>query len=281
MKSFLPLLVLVGAAAGATVDSCGGCKPWMNDCKIDDSIDIRFAVGAIETCTGSAAASDCGTNNGTKYQCSNTNGCVGYKTHFFCGKVDQFTSVELKDSATYMEGAVPETDGNYSGYLDIVQIGAGKLGNDPETKVIPEREQSSRIPVYQKSHPKCNDGPAIANFLVYNVTMTRGKYEYKNNDPTGNGFVNTCDGDRCDFVSNSVCIKGAEGKYNNCGQCLNPTYNNGDNANDIRVLITYYGTDKSNNVLLSGSSNPMNFRQFALDNVASTIGNDFNNIKFP
>eukprot|EP01059_Diplonema_ambulator_P030491 TRINITY_DN5233_c0_g5_i2.p1 TRINITY_DN5233_c0_g5~~TRINITY_DN5233_c0_g5_i2.p1 ORF type:complete len:283 (+),score=80.09 TRINITY_DN5233_c0_g5_i2:63-911(+) len=280
MKSALPLLVLFSTASGAGLGmtTCSGaCKPWKNKCKAGDKIDLRFAVGAVKTCT-TQTASDCGTNNAAgEWGCTSTaenDGCVGYKSHFFCGKVDEFTSVELKDSATYMHDAVPESgNSNYTGYLDLAVFGTGKLTD----KDLPEQGMSSRIPVFQAMHDKCN-GPALANFLVYNVTFTDGAYKYKNDDPTGNGFMNTCDGDRCEFDSSSVCITDKTKKYNNCAQCLNKT---GDAANDIRILITYYGTDSSGDVLLSGSSNPLNFRQFALDNVANSISKDINNINFP
>ena len=144
--------------------------------------------------------------------------------------------------------------------------------------MIIEQKKKQKI-----QHPGCNGTIAIANFLVYNVTLDNGKYKTKRNAASGNGFVPTCTSDdKCDFDTNSVCIKNpAYGHKGNCGVCKNTVKVAEQNTNDVRILLSYYGTDSGGRVMLSGSSNPLNFRQFAITDIASKIGKVwFFNYKF-
>ena len=91
----------------------------------------------------------------------------------------------------------------------------------------------------------------------------------QNGDPIGNGFVNSCsdDGSECLFDSDSFCIGDAATSRWNCAKCVST-------SSTLTVLASFYGTDSAGDPLLSGSSNPINFRQFAIGNVYSDIGSD-------
>eukprot|EP01059_Diplonema_ambulator_P010286 TRINITY_DN20293_c0_g1_i1.p1 TRINITY_DN20293_c0_g1~~TRINITY_DN20293_c0_g1_i1.p1 ORF type:complete len:288 (+),score=43.87 TRINITY_DN20293_c0_g1_i1:65-865(+) len=248
-------------SAHGTMDCADQCRPWSwaepggegKACKVNSDMDFRLLVGDTrETEPGSD-------------QSYGDFGALQYKTYFFCPKVDEFTAVEAQGSA-----ALFNTTRNVKLYASA--YGAGKSS---EVR-FPEVDQDASVMVWDGNHTKCPGSGAIANFLLYNVTLKDGNYRYKNSDPIGTGFVNTCDskGTSCVFDSSSFCI-GEGGRYN-CAQCANTA-----GAGDIQVLMSYYGTDSTSKNFLSGSSNPLNFRAFAIGNVYSDVKGGVSNIKFP
>eukprot|EP01061_Rhynchopus_euleeides_P015487 TRINITY_DN26424_c0_g1_i1.p1 TRINITY_DN26424_c0_g1~~TRINITY_DN26424_c0_g1_i1.p1 ORF type:complete len:285 (+),score=84.40 TRINITY_DN26424_c0_g1_i1:56-856(+) len=252
---------MAGAAAVALLALTAGamvcdeqCQPWLwaqprsgdasAPCSRGDRMDHRFVLGDI----AAASVGDSPT------------GEVGYRTYFFCPEVDKFSSFALSGATAYAE-----TTNNGSLYLAV--YGAGKSS---EVRV-PDETQESHTLVYTKDS-RCDryGGYAMANFLLYNITLKDGNYRYKNGDPIGNGFVNSCesDGETCLFDSKSFCIGDkAQNKWN-CAECVTSS------SAEPRVLATFYGTDSGGKPLLSGSSNPLNFRQFALGNVYEDVKGD-------
>ncbi|KAJ9460177.1 hypothetical protein DIPPA_04866 [Diplonema papillatum] len=273
-------VVVVGllAATAHAVDKiteCSDlCSPWAPSpvsCKRGNNIDFRLAVGTFN-CT--ADDSTCGTNPSFTTPCTDDVGCVGYMTHFYCGEVDEFSSFTLARSAEY----VAQSPKDAAFPLEIAVYGHGMLTNE----VIPSPGMNSRVPVYQFNHSGCAAGEAaIASFLVYNITLDDGKFKYKNREPVGNGFVNTCDDNKCAFDSDSICIGDPATQSSNCAKCITVTNSDKNPEFDMRVLLSYYGTDSSGKVLLSGSSNPLNFREFAVGGAATDIQKDISGIKFP
>ena len=111
------------------------------------------------------------------------------------------------------------------------------------------------------------------HLLCFCLPRTRAHAHFvrpQNGDPIGNGFVDTCDedGSKCHFDDNSFCI--GKGRSWNCATCV------GTDAKpeEPKVLVSFYGTDSDGKHLLSGSSNPLNFRRFALGNVYTDLRDD-------
>jgi hypothetical protein len=108
----------------------------------------------------------------------------------------------------------------------------------------------------------CEEGQfGIVNFLVVNITMKNGKYIYgDNNISIKTGFSPTCNQNNMCIIDPSMKCFGELGKAN-CGTCV------GDPeviANtQLQVWVSYYGTDASGKKLMSGTSNPLNFRAFS------------------
>ena len=242
------------------------CTPQGSKCAKGQKIDMRFAVGELDGCAGAASLEKCGTN--IVDSCSSPdvkNGCVGYKTHFYCGKVDKFSSFNLVGSYSYL-ATVAEKKG--ADTLDLGVFQTGKLGVTNSDTRLPETSQGSRIRVFDSSANATricggNATALIANFLVYNATLTGGVYKYQNREPVGNGFESTCHDGTCQFDSSMKCLTDPSNGISNCARC----HSAGEvipPALDIRVLTSYYGTDKNGAAMLSGSSNPLNFRKFAV-----------------
>ena len=232
-----------------------------SSCSAADNFDFRVAVGAVDGCPTNP--STCGTNPAQSPPCSDPQkGCTGYMSHFFCGKVDKFSSFTLTNSNTYLNKVVDET-------AELAIFQAGKLTSGEGT-TMPEEGMNTRVQVLDRNTTKCPMG-LIVTFLVYNVTLDSGDYKYKNRDPIGNGFVSTCNSDdECEFASGEdvYCLKDPHTGTSNCGRCAT---GEGQAAEDIRVLVSYYGTSSDGKALLSGSSNPLNFRQFALGGMAGDL----------
>eukprot|EP01065_Artemidia_motanka_P026061 TRINITY_DN30983_c0_g1_i1.p1 TRINITY_DN30983_c0_g1~~TRINITY_DN30983_c0_g1_i1.p1 ORF type:complete len:327 (+),score=106.30 TRINITY_DN30983_c0_g1_i1:54-983(+) len=282
----LSVAALRGVAAAGVVPECPTrpCQPWRDDgttgpgktgggsCGKSDPMDFRLAYGSFD-CTDPADMC-CGTNlfgyNDTQKQCSanpsagigDTSGscsltggvppCFGYRTHVFCPKTDHFQQFRLDGSGKILRYSSPRQD------LEMIAFGHGLYAAER----IPNVTQYARAIVYSHNNSDCDGGPAIATLLEYNVTLRDGKFRYKNRQPIGNGFMPTCDGPgkQCKFDSSSTCI-GKEGtKQYNCAVCVKDQQNT---ELDLQVMVTYYGTDSGGHTLVSGSSNPLNYREFA------------------
>lgn len=254
-----------------------------------------------------------GATPGPTCQCGNNYGscpvgCVGYKTHIFCPPVDDFQQFSLKGSARVLSrssraGRSKSGDPKYNGQLDILVYGSGN-STPGETEINGERKavagsnigipyswMHSRAVAWQFNHPDCDGKPAVASFLLYNVTLREGAVGYKNKQPIGNGFVPTCTDGKCNFGKNQVCLKKEDtGDQSNCGRCvehwtpgMTPDATLDDY--DINVMVTYYGSDNEGHTLTSGSMNPINFRQFSdadvYDDVYSTAKSKATGFKPP
>ena len=240
-------------------------------CSSGGNFDFRFAVGTLDGCnTTVQPLGRCGTNaykgQGTAgAECTDDSegaNCVGYLTHFYCAKVDKFSSFTLKHSSLYLRDVAENAE------LAVYQT--GKLNVAKEGQNIPEQGQNTRVTVLDRNSSVCGmDKAMMATFLIYNVTLSDGEYKYKNRDPIGNGFVSTCDSDdECLFAGGDKdvkCLRDAYTGTSNCAKCV------GEDIEDIRVLISYYGTTSGGDALLSGSSNPLNFKQFAAGAIEGDI----------
>jgi hypothetical protein len=131
--------------------------------------------------------------------------------------------------------------------------------------------------VYDGQAPECDGNPAVATMLIYNVTLNGGRFTYEKGAAVGVGFSPTCNDDNvCKMDPSLKCI-GRLGMMN-CAQCLNPNDPYEIVGKDFVIFNTYYGTDSRGKTLLSGSSNPLNFRDFAMGGAYNQISTDLTNI---
>eukprot|EP01064_Diplonema_japonicum_P017071 TRINITY_DN2510_c5_g1_i1.p1 TRINITY_DN2510_c5_g1~~TRINITY_DN2510_c5_g1_i1.p1 ORF type:complete len:287 (+),score=89.44 TRINITY_DN2510_c5_g1_i1:63-863(+) len=262
MKLFFALLVVFLLSAEGAMECSDQCTPWTwaepggvsKACDAGNHMDYRLMIGDTQ---GGVTTPQDGQDYGPYTE------AVPYKTYFFCPKVDEFTAFDANGSLADFR----ETK-NVKLYASV--FGAGKSS---EVR-FPEVDQDASVMVWDGNNTNCPGSGAVATFLIFNMTMKDGNYRYKNADPIGTGFVNTCSssGDSCAFDGSAFCI-GENGRYN-CATC-NAT------GSDVKILMSFYGTDSSSKNLLSGSSNPLNFREFALGNVYSDLQGDVNGISWP
>ena len=140
---------------------------------------------------------------------------------------------------------------------------------------MPSRDHYSTVQIYEPRCAACNYGPAIVSMLVFNVTMGKGKFVYQSNSsaPIGVGFHPTCSKTNiCKMDAEMHCI-GPDG-HKNCAVCLDPLNPKDIVGKDINIFTTYYGTDTKEHRMMSGSSNPLNFRELAMDAVYNKISKD-------
>ena len=140
---------------------------------------------------------------------------------------------------------------------------------------VPLPNDYGTVQVYEPRCPECNHGPAIVSMLVFNVTLKEGKFHYAKNStpPVGVGFHPTCTrNDICKMDATMHCIGRSD--HRNCAVCLDPNKPADIVGRDITIFTTYYGTDAKGHRLMSGSSNPLNFRQLAVDAVYNKISRD-------
>ena len=150
-------------------------------------------------------------------------------------------------------------------------FGTGKKSQ----KNMPRAHEYGTTLIYEPHAPACNHGPALVSMLVFNVTLKDGSFHYATNNtaPVGVGFHPTCTKkDICKMDASLHCI-GAEGQRN-CAVCLDPENPTDIIGKDIAIFNTYYGTDAKGHRLMSGSSNPLNFRQLAMDAIYNKIATD-------
>ena len=162
---FITLSVFVSLLKDASSEmTCESqCQPWMwaqprsedkdEPCKSGDRMDFRMIIGDVQAAgEGKSASED-----------------TGYRTYFFCPKVDAFSSFTLNGAAEFANST--HTD------VYLAAYGAGKSS---EVRV-PDETQESYTLVYQESPPtaQCKDGGAVASFLLYNITLKDGNFHYK------------------------------------------------------------------------------------------------------
>jgi len=243
---------------------------------------------SVEVCNNAVRTASVQQNTDDKCNTDGTTApqCVGYRTHSFCPKVDQFQQFRLAGSAKILNASSRREP------IELLAWNSGKGYDRPEKQPyevrFPTADMYSRMPIYVANHSDCpGNGAAIATVLLYNVTLRSGKFGYKNAQPIGNGFTPTCDGPgmKCKFDSKKVCIGKSFGTdpgqtHYNCGQCLS-TWDKQLEELDIQIFVSYYGTDPSGRTLTSGSSNPINFRQFADADVYDDVWNSARNFKPP
>ncbi len=199
-------------------------------------------------------------------------------TYAFCPRVDEIQAFNLsgafKLGATYYSTIAPdgsstgsEAQANNSeprylrlsdqleiGYLSIYGMG------DTSNILFPASNTSYGSVGVIFNTTSCNYGEfGIVSFLIVNITMKNGKYLYSNDVPIKTGFSPSCVNNVCLFDPSMKCF--GEPDKANCGTCISDPEIIANTT--LQVWVSYYGTDSLGVKLLSGASNPLNFRAFS------------------
>jgi hypothetical protein len=273
--------VIATAQTGGPVacDTSKACFPWNSAgpfCGRGSNINMRFhtqfTAGTNDTAFGAV-------------------GSLYNATYAFCPRVDELQAFNITrvgtSSFTFLNGT--DADGvplrtimpSYPGtrYLSIIGFG------DTRNKEYPQDGSEGRVMIadYWSSNldgtARCAVGTdiAVVPFLVANVSMTKGHFEYFGGhpQPAGVGFQPTCDDtDVCLIDGDMFCI-GDRGNRN-CATCVNADAARGMT---VQVWVSYYGTDASGRQLRSGASNPLNFQKFSGTGVGNAMSRSFKDIK--
>eukprot|EP00388_Colpodella_angusta_P000420 GDKJ01001507.1.p1 GENE.GDKJ01001507.1~~GDKJ01001507.1.p1 ORF type:complete len:223 (-),score=10.41 GDKJ01001507.1:48-671(-) len=189
----------------------------------------------------------------------------------FCPNADELQAFSLNSTAFW--GGLASAPNNAS-------LGVYGMGGLPAEQ-MPTPDMDSSVLALTR-HPSCSNGNgtdlfAVATFLVLNITMTKGSYYYtpaESVQPIQSGFVPTCSGGVCQFDADAMCI--GVGGMQNCAKCVKT---DSDMAQwKLNIWTSYYGTDVNGKRFLSGSSNPLNFRQYATDALWGDLRNDISNL---
>ena len=242
------------------------CRPFGNGttCATGDWMDLRFRLQVT------------GENRYVDSVTLNTN---NYVTFGVCAKVDELQAFELEKATSWGVGQGYASTGNVtsinsalSNFTTLDVFGMGPL---------PYRDYplagDDAAAIFYENVTGCGSngfpGPAVVNFLVLNITMTKGAYSYTPADsplPIQNGFVPTCKDGTCLIDGGTVCV--GKGKQN-CATCVNSV--NGLLNTKVHIWAAYYGTDNNGRRFTSGSNNPIDFQQFSTDSVLNTIKGSF------
>eukprot|EP00760_Papus_ankaliazontas_P032438 PhM_4_TR5801/c0_g1_i2/m.90282 len=254
----LALLVLIPTTAYA----CDGCRPWSSGCtRKSGQIDTRFAVDLPTPQS----------KDGVTYT---------YLSYAFCARVDHMQNFQLQSSMSLV-ALYNNTNNNTYSYLPtnghLWSYGAGSESNP----FVPNNESDARIMIYQGESPACEvngvRGPAAVTMLIYNVTLSDGKYSYDRSNPVGVGFQATCDETETCVMDPSLKCIGRKG-HMNCAVCLDKNNPRDAVNHDLSIFTTYYGSDDRGKAMLSGSSNPLNFRVFAMGNAYNSVSGDMSSL---
>ncbi|KAG8348527.1 hypothetical protein TRVL_00616 [Trypanosoma vivax] len=218
-----------------------------------------------------------------------------YAVYAFCPVVNELELFVLRGGPAIValtdhnkaSGVLPEKLTNK--YLSV--YGFGGL----ESKLFPKRGVSAGAVVAAVDGSSlCGTSPsvAIANTLRLNIGVKKGLFNYEvetsgnESNTTSNhtegveppmvGFSPTCDEqDRCIFDASSVCIGSQPGKKN-CASCHTSSSSVLDAQ--LRVWVSYHGTDRDGYPMLSGGSDPLMYRRFAGLQFFSSIRNLFGGV---
>ena len=281
----------VVASATSSVSQCEqqqACKPYPSyysngqaapKCAKGDRMDLRFML-EIPYSRWYQKSLEPGVNVHYPERVNISGTTIDYPVawpYFFCPIVD-----ELQAFTLYNASQLTST-GYYNDTwttLNSTRLSVYGMGNKGSPRV-PEDYDDSSVMIYQNTSLCGNVNgsafPAIVDFLVLNITMTTGEYLYKPSfeQAIQVGFEPTCDsGDICKLGS-GVCIGDKPGRKN-CAKCM---YKPDDVKNaHLKVWTSYYGTDKNGRAFLSGSSNPLAFKQFSATPIFDAVAKDVTNI---
>lgn len=263
----IAVLCVSVAVAASDDNACKAgtaCKPWSvsgKACGRGGRMNLRFAVDvAAENYNHSADNVFNGTNR-------------WHVSYAFCPVVDQLQTFSFNYSAvwaasTFRYNSTGHRTLHFTNISNTSYLRAYGMGEFGMPDQFPPNDYDSSAVLFQRDS-ECQSGISIATFMVLNITMTNGKYRHVKGFHQGVqvGFSPSCDSsDKCMFGSHR-CV-GPKGRKN-CGQCI-------DQPDDLiktqtSVWTSYYGTDKSGRRLMSGSDNPLNFRQFATTDAYNSV----------
>jgi hypothetical protein len=265
-------LALTFSTAASQMCPQGGCQPWAgSSCKKGTDYNLIFNIAPEVLSNGSRA--------------------LGLNTIKFAYRpvVDQLQAFTLQDApvnaSSYMGTIASNTTTlpfvPYTTTPDSINRtyvyfqGAGEV-TDPNLFPLIDGDSSALFMELGGDGRTCPGNQiAIADFLVFNVTMTDGIFKWGSagEPPIQVGFDPTCDGDSCLLDANKKCM-GLRAGRKNCARCIN--YDQLVGETKINVFLSYYGTDSSGRAFVSGAENPLKFEQFSFNPVFGTVFNDIN-----
>lgn len=282
-RSFIPLLSFLALLlphsfhvlhAAVTCDSSQACFPWASpSCTRGNNINIRFFMEAAKVYTGVSAAS-------TNFMSNRT------LTWAFCPRVDELQAFNLSKAPVYA-AISPVNNATFVTDMSDKYVSVYGFG-DSNSRLVP-RDNKSAVMIARNGSDVCTaggDSVLLVEFLVMQVSMTNGAFAYPDAvaaygnssgvsvQPTGTGFQPTCTAGVCQLDSSKPCI-GPAG-YQNCATCYYDPLIMSNKT--VQVWFSYYGTDNNGRRMLSGSSNPLNFRQYSGGSVYSTLSNSLDKV---
>ena len=282
--SYVLLLVVPYQVEGAVqCDATRACFPMSTtSCTRGNNINLRFFMDAAE-----------GYDDSIVEDISSpfSNRTV---TYAFCPRVDELQAFNLTNAPMYatINRTSVENSTNFTYFVDSVAdtyVSAYGFGGSLSV-AIPSVNSTSRVMITTNGTAKCDNNinaVLLVDFLVFQISMTDGVLTYPgavapqenvtdgvSAQPQGVGFQPTCSGGACQLDASLPCI-GDVGNQN-CARCYTSA---GDVLNKtVQIWVSYYGTDNNGRTLLSGSSNPLNFRKYAGASVFNTLSDSLDKV---
>lgn len=215
-------------------------------------------------------------------------------TYAFCPRVDELQAFNLTSAPMYasINHTSVQNSTNYTYFVDSVNdtyVSAYGFGGSLSV-AVPAPNTSSRVMIVTNGTYQCDNEPnaiLLVDFLVFQISLTSGVFTYPgavapqenvtegvSAQPQGVGFQPTCTGGLCQLDATLSCI--GDPGIQNCARCYK---NSADVLNKtVQIWVSYYGTDNNGRTLLSGSSNPLNFRKYAGASVYSTLSSSLDKV---
>lgn len=270
------VMVMDGVEAAVSCDAAMACYPWSAPtCARGNNLNLRFFMEANIDYAGASA---------TTVDFNHTDRTV---TWAFCPRVDELQAFNLTAAPSYA-AIKPLQNDTFVGYMNNTYVSVYGFGESNDREV-PSNVSASTVMVARNGSDLCLNmaNPVLlVDFLVFQIALTDGAMTYPGSvapwngtdgvsvQPQGVGFQPTCTGGVCTLDSSRKCI-GDEGKQN-CALCYDDPAILGNKT--IQIWVSYYGTDNSGRRLLSGGSNPLNFRKYAGASVYSTLSTSLNQV---
>lgn len=255
-------------------DASRACFPMASpSCTRGNNLNLRFFMDAASAYQNSSVEADSAFNNRTI-------------TYAFCPRVDELQAFNLTDAPTF---SVIDPADNASFVEDVEDVYLSAYGfGESESIAVPSNTSASRVMIAQNGSKFCTGNAVLlVDFLVFQISMTDGYFKYNGAvaprenvsevsvQPQGVGFQPTCSYDGvCQLDATFHCI-GDVGQQN-CAQCITDPYEAANKT--VQIWVSYYGTDNNGRRLLSGGSNPLNFRKYAGASVYNTLSNSLDRV---
>jgi hypothetical protein len=254
MSTAMWCAVVALSVAVVAADKCqGACEPYFaGACKRGSVMDLRFMV---DTPPAPGA---------------NANTTAAQIVYGFCAKVDDLSAFTLKTAAV-MAGRDNAT-GTFNAKYNVSHLKVFGMGSSSSV-LTPTVGADSDVVLLQNTSA-CGGRPALASFLMLNITMTNGLYKHAAgfNQAIQVGFDPTCKDGKC-TMGTGVCV-GDDTSKQMCSKCVSDVKELEDMP--VHIWTSYYGTDSAGRAMKSGTLNPLRFRQFANSGLEDDVQNSVN-----
>lgn len=263
--------------AAVTCGSTEACFPWSTtSCTRGNNLNLRFYMNADKSYAGISPGPTVNFTDRTL-------------TWAFCPRVDELQAFNLSRAPQY-SSISPTDETMFVENMDDAYVSVFGFGMFLSREVVQNTSTSVvMVATNGSQYPQCkgSNGVLLADFLVFQISLTNGLVQYPgglypfgnesgvNVQPLGIGFQPTCSGGICQLDSSLACI-GAAGNQN-CATCYTNPHEITNRT--VQIWVSYYGTDNNGRQLLSGSSNPLNFRQYSGSSVYGTLSSSLTRLQ--